>query len=217
MSRGRYDAEVSGYASPTEFDGTLRAELSAAPSPDFEARVLRRIADRRTARSRRWIVYAPLAAAALVVIATALVVQSTQRNGDKPSIAPSRTASPQWAPPGLDPQVAVRPVPPPNPPAATPVTNRSRRNVPRAVRPLAARSSSSAAPEPEVIVPPGQAEAIRRLVRAIAEGRLAPPPVPEPGATGVPAAVPVQPLTIQPILVSAAEDRGGPTPVVRPQ
>jgi hypothetical protein len=33
----------------------------------------------------------------------------------------------------------------------------------------------------------------------------------------VPAAVPVQPLTIQPILVSAAEDRGGPAPVVRPQ
>ncbi|HET9264532.1 MAG TPA: hypothetical protein VFO14_15890 [Vicinamibacterales bacterium] len=217
MSRGRYDAELSGYASPTELEGALRAELSAAPSPDFEARVMRRIADRSATRSRRRIVYAPLAAAALVVIATALVVQRTHPKDDKPSIAPSRTTSPQWAPPGSDPQVALPPVPPANPPAATPLTNRSRRNIPRAVRPLAARSSSSAAPEPEVIVPPGQADAIRRLVRAIAEGRLAPPPVLEPGATGVPAAVPVQPLTIQPILVSAAEDRGGPTPFVRPQ
>jgi hypothetical protein len=66
-------------------------------------------------------------------------------------------------------------------------------------------------------VPPEQRDAIRRLVRAIAEGTIDPPPIPERSITGALAPVSVQPLTIHPILVSAAEDGAGPAPVVRPQ
>jgi hypothetical protein len=214
MSGERHDAELSEYMPLAEIDDELKAALSVSPSPDFEARVLRRIADRRTARSPRWKVFAPLAAAALVVIATTLVVQGPHQRSDMPSNGPSRSASPQWAPPGPDPQVAVPPAAPVSPPAATQFAERSRRIVPH---PPDRQASAGAAPEPAVIVPPEQAEAIRRLVRAIAEGRLDPPAMPETRVTGAPMPVPVQPLTIQPILVSAAEDRGGPAPVVRPQ
>jgi len=217
MSGERYDADLNEHAPLSEIDNELKAALSVSPSPDFEARVLRRIADSSTVRSRRWFVYAPLAAAAVVVIATTLVVLGPEESANLPSSEPSRSASPQWAPPGPVPLVAVPPVPPVDPPAATELADGPRRSVPRVIRQASRQASGSAASEPEVIVPPAQAEAIRRLVRAIAQGTLDPPAVPETRVTGAPAPMSVQPLTIQPILVSAAEDRGGPAPVVRPQ
>jgi hypothetical protein len=217
MSRQRYGAEMSDDAPLRALDDELRGALSVSPSPGFAARVLQRVADRSTTRTRRRFVVAPLAAAAALVIATALVLQRPHESGERQPNAPPRIASSKWAPPGPDPRVAVSPVPPANPPTATRLADRSRRRVPRAVRQASRPAAASAASDPDVIVPPGQVEAIRRLVRAIAEGTIEPPPVPERSVTGAPAPVSVQPLTIQPIFVSAAEDGGGPAPVVRPQ
>jgi hypothetical protein len=143
MSRQRYGAEMSDDAPLGALDDELRGALSVSPSAGFEARVLRRVADGSATRTRRRFVVAPLAAAAALVIATALVVQRPHESGVRQPNAPPRIASSKWAPPGPNPQVAVPPVPPASSPAATRLADRSGRSVPRAVRPAARPTSAN--------------------------------------------------------------------------
>jgi hypothetical protein len=57
--------------------------------------------------------------------------------------------------------------------------------------------------KPEVLVPPNQMEAVRRLVRAANEGRFVEAPAePVPGPMAPPATVDVIPLTVEPIPLS---------------
>lgn len=178
-----------------EFDRQLRAELSITPSPEFEARVRQRIDD-RPARRWAWMPsYAWLtAAAAIFVVAGAVVLLN--RNPvppEQPEVpAPARALAPVVSP--ASPEREVASAAPDAPRHAQPV------RVPAAIR------------APEVLVPPQQAEAIRRLVRQGIEV----PAEPVQTIAGVPEPLEVQPLVVDPIPVPpTAPSGGGISPVER--
>jgi hypothetical protein len=75
----------------------------------------------------------------------------------------------------------------------------SRVDVPRTARLIARR------PEPEVIVPLNQMEAVRRLVRAVNEGRVEAPAEPPQGPMALPAELAIAPLVVEPIPVRALD------------
>jgi hypothetical protein len=206
MPGERYDTPVNPHAALDDLDRELRAALALTPSADFEARVLDRIA-RRVSRPQWWKDYVPLAAAAALVIVTsiaaAIVYLVPQDSLDVPDVA-----APSFG--------VLRPPAPPSPVVLSPF----------APRPVAHRrrqlgsgvtASSGAAAEPEVIVPPDQANAIRRLVRALSDGSLPPESLPEQPAAGAPDPLAVRRLTVAPIPVASAEPQEREAPVVRPQ
>jgi hypothetical protein len=207
------ERQVSQQTALAEVDRELKAALSISPSKDFEARVLGQVAERDALRTRRWTAHGPLAAAAALVLATtlAVVLMRSDRGGAIEQPAQADIA----LPPGPAPQ-AAHPSPADPGQEATSAVGGSRRSVPSLPQTAPSFPAARAA-EPEVIVPAEHAEAVRRLVRGIAEGRIRPPATSEQPAGAIPAPVPVQPLIVEPILVSGAEQRGGPTPVVRPQ
>ena len=70
--------------------------------------------------------------------------------------------------------------------------------------------------EPEVIVPLNQMEAVRRLVRAVNEGRIEPPAEPLEGPMTPPATLDVAPLVVEPIPLSPlAPGAETPAPFIR--
>jgi hypothetical protein len=175
--------------SEQDVDRELKAALSVTPSPDFAARVLQRVeADRPSHRAAQ---YAWLAAAASLVIAAGVFY------------ALNRTPAVVTGPPA--PQVVEHPAPPvemarPEVPA--------RKNTPEPPPVQTVRASVRFLPaprnaEPEVLVPPTQLEAVRRLVRAANEGRFVEAPAePVPGPMAPPATVGVTPLAVEPIPLS---------------
>jgi hypothetical protein len=209
------ERQVSQQTALAEVDRELKAALSISPSTDFEARVLGRVAERDVLRTRRWMAYAPLAAAAVLVLA-ATVAGVMMRSDGRGTIGQQAQADIALPPRGPAPQAAHQPLADPGRQEATSAVGSSTRSVPSLPQPAPSFPAARAA-EPEVIVPAEHAEAVRRLVRGIAEGRIRPPAASDQQAGAVPAPVPVQPLIVEPILVSGAEQRGGPTPVVRPQ
>jgi hypothetical protein len=189
-----------------EIEDELRTALSISPSEDFEARVLRQVADDEA--PARWS-YGWLAAAAVLVLAVGLF------------FALNRTPAP--VDDGVAPQMAERQpdvrlpaVAEPAPPAREGPAHRgepqtaSRSPVGRGFTP---RRSSSA---PEVIVPLNQMEAVRRLVRAVNEGRMEAPPEPATGPIAAPVELGVAPIVIEPLPVPPIEPEGaGPSPEIR--
>jgi hypothetical protein len=185
--------------SDQDVDRELKAALSVSPSPDFETRVLQRVdADRPS----RWPAhYGWLAAAASLVIAAGVFY------------AMNRTS------------VVVVPVPAPQivehtaPAAVIPRHDApARKNTsepPRVVAVRAARSAPRGA-EPEVLVPVNQMEAVRRLVRAVNEGRVEMPGEPPEGPMAPPTAVTVTPVVVEPIpLVPLGPAGETATPLIR--
>jgi hypothetical protein len=186
--------------SEQDVDRELKSALTVDPSPDFEARVLRRVGSDRP--SPRPAYFAWLAAAASVIIAAGMfsVVRRT----------------PAVVEPQPTPQTAVNPAPALSrlPMAAPPKP--TLRPQPQRTETIRASRSAPRSTEPEVIVPADRLDAVRRLVRAVNEGRLEPPtePLQEPSLS--PAPVNVSPLVVEPIpllpIVPAAEPS---PPVVR--
>jgi len=171
--------------SEQDVDRELKAALSVSPSPDFAARVLQRVeADRP---SHRLAQYAWLAAAASLVIAAGVFY------------ALNRTPAVSGPP---APQIVEHPAPPVEVPRPEAPARRDTSEPPRVQTVRASRTAPRAA-EPEVLVPPNQMEAVRRLVRAVNEGRLVEPPAePLPGPMAPPPAVGVTPLVVEPIPLS---------------
>lgn len=176
----------------------LATELSIEPSPQMVARVRARVYAGSPLRS-------PLGSWTVGVAVTVLIVTIAL------SIAPDRTAGPQpivQSPARqIEPsrQVAERP-------ALSAVLQSAPDRVPSSiarrpadVRPApAAAEPSAAGPVAEVLVPPDQAAALRRILLAMRSGRSPVPPatvepvdadgrLPAPEAIGIPA------ITIQPI------------------
>lgn len=193
-----------------EIDRTLKAELSVAPSADFEARVRRTIEERAPARSWWMPSYALLAAAAAVVIATTLAIVMMRPGVDE--------AAPLAARAGSDVYLAVerRAVGP-----EKPARSASARTLPQArfgetPRPRRHELTAGAHPgEPEVIVPLNQLDAVRRLVRDVNEGRISQIPSEPVAAASGPVDAAVAPLVVEPIIVPDAEVSAGISPVVR--
>jgi hypothetical protein len=189
-------------SSEQDVERELRAALSVSPSPDFEARVLRRVdAD----RASRWPArYGWLAAAAALVIAAGVFHALNRPSADvHPSPAPQiveHTAPRALAPPHEEPARATT-AGRAEPPHVD--TGRASRQGPRTV-------------EPEVMVPVNQMEAVRRLVRAVNEGRIEAPVEPPQGPIAPPAALAVAPVVIEPIPLSPLGPAGEtPIPSIR--
>ena len=181
-----------------EVDRELKAALSVSPSTDFGARVLQRVEEDR-AEGRSYSVW--LAAAASIVLVTGLFYALNRTSATDP--APPR----QVAERGADIVLAS--------PQPTPATNEPQ--APRVVAIARATRETAPGPQPEVIVPLNQMEAVRRLVRAVNEGRvvgaIAAPPE---GPVAPPAELAVAPLVVEPIPVPALEPGAeAPAPEIR--
>jgi hypothetical protein len=196
--RGPEDRDTQLLA---EVDRELRAALSIAPSADFEARVLQRIEADRPVRvgvfgaGRGLQTPALLAAAASLVLAAGLFYAVNRTPASDPRSpqqvvehrAPVSSPAPDHAPVATDvapPRVNITP---------------SRVDAPRTARLTARR------PEPEVIVPLNQMEAVRRLVRAVNEGRVEAPAEPPQGPMALPSELAIAPLVVEPIPVRALD------------
>ena len=168
--------------SDQDVDRELKAALSVSPSPEFEARVLQRVG---TDRSSRWPAhYGWFAAAASLVIAAGVFY------------AMNRTAV--VVVPAAAPKIVERTAPPAiMPPPEAPV--RKSATAPPRVETVRAARRAPRAGEPEVLVPLNQMEAVRRLIRAVNEGRIEVPAEPPPGPMAPPPAVTVTPVVIEPI------------------
>jgi hypothetical protein len=174
----------------------LQAALSIAPSADFEERVLRRVADDDA--PARWSYGWLAAAAALLVLAVGLFFALNR------TPAAVDEAPPQMA--GRQPDVRLPP-PAHQEPAYT--TDAPARKGPAYTSASVGRAlTPRRASEPEVIVPLNQMEAVRRLVRAVNEGRMVAPPEPATGPIAAPVELGVAPIVIEPIPVPAIESEG---------
>ena len=147
MDRERLDSLI---------DRTLRDELSAKPSADFRARFDERLAHERERRIRPWWLSMALvsgAAAALVLVA--VLMRPPAREARTAAAPPVAIATPSPAP--IE-QVGAQP--PAN--AGTPA--------PRASTKTTAPGSETPLREVEVIVPRGQADALKRFTDDLNDG-----------------------------------------------
>lgn len=184
-------------SSQQDVDRELKAALSVAPSPGFEARVLQRVeADRRS----RWAHYGWLTAAASLVIAAGVFYAL---NRTSPGVPPPPPAQVVEQAPREGVVGAVR-----EPPVSRPEVRKSPTDLPRVQAVPAQHSARLTAPrtaprtgEPEVIVSLNQMEAVRRLVRAVNEGLIEPPAEPLDGPMAPPEKLAVAPLVIEPVPV----------------
>jgi hypothetical protein len=171
--------------SDQDVDRELKAALSVSPSPDFEARVLRRV---EADRPSRWPAhYGWLATAASLVIAAG-VFYALNRT--------SVVVTPVAAPKIVEHTAPARVTPQPEVPA------RKSPGAPARVETVRLARHASQAPRsfaPEVLVPVNQMEAVRRLVRAVNEGRIEMPAEPPQGPMAPPPAVTVMPVAVEPI------------------
>jgi hypothetical protein len=164
--------------SEQDVDQELEAALSVSPSPDFEARVLRHV---EADRPSQWPAhYGWLAAAASLLIVAGVFYALNHTSAVVPPSAPQVVE--HTAPPAI--------VPAPEAPVRKSTGASPRIETVRALR-IAPRTS-----EPEVLVQPNQVEAVRRLVRAVNEGRIEAPaePLLEPMA-------PIERLGVAPLVV----------------
>ena len=172
-----------------EVEDALREALRVEPSPALLGRVRTLAASARPAPRVAWLA---VVAATLVVGSAAL---SSLHFAGAPAPAPAPTVS--GGPPASEPAAPVGP-----PPAAGPVQATTRR--PKPPRPVVA-------PSAEVIVVPGQAEALARLVELSWSGEVTPPralidPQAHAASLAEPAPVRVDPLAIAPLEPSASPD-----------
>jgi hypothetical protein len=178
-----------------DIDRELHAALDIEASSDFAARVRARIAAEPEGHawwSPRFVVVAAVSIA--VTLAVLLLVQALRLNDPA---APTRASEPAALPHGSAPGIDDR-----GPRTPTPHRVDASRRV-SSRRPIA----RPALLEPEVLVPRAHAEAVRRLVHAVAEGRLELPAPPQVTSDAAPMLIPpvaVVPVAVPPIEIAAA-------------
>jgi len=190
-------------------DRALREALDVSPSPDFVARVRMRVAYEPVPRSlwSRWTVWTPVAAGALVAaaIVVAIVVGSLDRVRHEPDGTTSANA----------PAATDVPLPVPRVREATPdATDVAPLRL--APLPVASGRSPTAASHvasgfsrtargPDVLVPPGELAAMRRLLTSVRDRRIDLMPVlgqaPDAGADLRPSPdIAIPPITVEPLV-----------------
>jgi hypothetical protein len=187
--------------SEQDVDRELKAALSLSPSPDFEARVLRRVeADRPSYAASH---YGWFDAAASLVLAAGVFYAM-----NRTSVAVVPVPAPSAVVPVPAPQIHEHTAPPAivAPPAAP--VRKSAGAPPRVETVRVARHAPRPA-EPEVLVPLNQMEAVRRLVRAVNEGRIEVPAEPPQGPMAPLPLVTVAPVVIEPIPLTPLAGAGG--------
>ena len=185
--------------SEQDVDRELKAALSVSPVAGLRgarpaarrggsavalAGALRMARRRGVARHRRGRVLCPEPAAC--VVAPVPAPQIVEHTAPRVIVTPPETTVPaQRTGEGRDGR---------GPALRRPVTHRARRAAHVAPAPRTA--------EPEVLVPVNQMEAVRRLVRAVNEGRLEAPAEPPEGPMAPPPALDVAPVVVEPIPLS---------------
>jgi hypothetical protein len=148
-------------------DSDMRQLVAAEPSPELAVRIRRAAAEAEPQTTSRPVWLWPALAASALLIALVFVV--TGRGPARPSAVAVASPSPAI--------VHQPPTPPEEAPPSTALAPPGL-SVPRHA---AATSQHAAPPEPEVLVPPGEAEALLRLVALVNRDGVAPPVL---GATG---------------------------------
>jgi hypothetical protein len=171
-------------------DEEMTRLLAVEPSPELVARIRSALAESHSTRSWRtgWLWPALAAAAALVVT---LAVVTRRPPSHEPAVAIAARPSPQ--PSNLAHPLAS----PPEPAREAAVADAAAGGTAPLLRPRpAARRWAHA--EPEVLVPPGETEALLRLVALVHRERLTPPVL---AAVGQPPAdlAELQPIDIKPL------------------
>lgn len=183
--------------SEQDVERELEAALAVSPSPDFEARVLQRVAADRPSHWRA--AYGWMAAAASVIIAAGLFYAL---NGTSAVVAPPSPTQVVEQAPRIQKNI-------PQPPRVH--TVRAQRSAPQRALRTPPRTG-----EPEIIVPVNQMDAVRRLVRAVNEGRIEAPAEPRQGPMAPPETLAIVPIVVEPISVSpVAPEAETPAPSIR--
>lgn len=188
--------------SEQDVDRELKAALSVSPSPDFEARVRQRV---EADRPSRWPAHYGWLAAAASLVLVAGVFYALNRTPALVTGTPVPQVVEHTAPRTV---IPVRETP-------------ARKNTTEPPRIQTVRASLGYLPaprtaEPEVLVSPDQMDAVRRLVRAVNEGRVEAPAEPPPGPMETPAELEVAPVEIKPIPLPPVDPRmESSTPFIR--
>jgi acyl transferase domain-containing protein len=187
-------------------DDGVRTSLAVEPSPQLVARVRQQLAAQSAPAPAWWSRNAWLAAAgACAALAILLLVARTLHRFDRPHV--DHASSP----------VAVFSTPsrPPMPPNRRPVVESARTIPPRNSALMLTRHSSRqtlrpSAPEPQVIVEPGQMQTILHLVAAMQRGQIDGAKLLA-GEKKVVAPLKIQPLTIAPLQIATLKDESEPS------
>lgn len=181
-------------------DSDLRQLVAVEPSPELAVRIRRAAAEAEPQTTSRpvWL-WPALAAAAALMLAVAIV---TRREPTQPSVTTIEGRA-QDATPTPGPARTTASVPVPAPVAAAHAVARDHARAADARRPVAPS-------EPEIIVPPGGAEALVRLLARLDRDKLVPPVLasvdrPSPDLAEL-RSIDIPPLEIVPL--DPAEDRG---------
>lgn len=140
-------------------DRGMDALVDGEPSPYFASRLRARIAAEPASTRPRWLVWAPIPAAAVALAALLLATRVPQDiTTNLASTVP----------------VVTNPAPEASAPASTLKSPAVPIQVPRADRPIASRvaSASVTSSRPDVLVPPGQLAAALTLTEALPAGRM---------------------------------------------
>jgi hypothetical protein len=145
-------------------DRGVEALVAGEPSPHLAARLRARIAEEPDRPRLNWLTWKPAAAMlAVALLVAALAFFGTPRTN--PQLGTARIAT------GANSDVA-RSSSQPRPRGNVAIEHRTVAANHHAQRPLVARRKSTREREPEVIVPPGQLEAVMQLAADIRTGRI---------------------------------------------
>ncbi|HUL72233.1 MAG TPA: hypothetical protein VLT86_03980 [Vicinamibacterales bacterium] len=173
----------------------LEAALAVEPSPEFAARVRARVS-KESARRRAWPAWAAvgLATAAVVVLT---VAAWPRRSPIAAQVTATRTPEPAASSSRMSPIAAPAPAPD--------------RQIVKAATSRIARALRQH-PAPEVLVPPGQAEALRTLLAGLSDGTIDPGSLATPPPDAAAALAPAPEIVIPPIVIPSMDARTAGTP-----
>jgi acyl transferase domain-containing protein len=182
-------------------DDGVRTSVAVEPSPSLVARVRQQLAAQSAPASARWLRNAWLAAAgACAALAILLLVARTLHRFDQPHVGQPSSPVAVFSTPSRSPM----------PPNRRPVVESARTVPPRKSALMLTRHSSlrtlrPSAPEPQVIVEPGQMQAILQLVAAMQRGQVDGARLLA-GEKKAFAPLEIRPLTIVPLQIAALKD-----------
>ena len=154
-----------------DVDHVLRTGLSAAPSPEFPARVAARL---RETERRRWRPVWVAAMAAAVAVALIAGWIARRPRGEETAGPRQAATSPETRPRADVPRVTPSA---PSAGASAPSVTRPRAAAARVTAGTPRRAAATIATEPLVLVPPGQEEALRRFASNLGRGTQPVPPL----------------------------------------